>query len=379
MTWYRPMAARSGSSHRAATPLELLFDLCFVVAVAQVSAKLHHALAEDHIVQGLLGFATVFFAIFWAWLNFTWFASAYDTDDVPYRLVTLVQIAGVLILAAGVPRAFDQRDFGVIVIGYSVMRLALAAQWLRAAVSDAARRRTAIRYAVGITVCQFGWMALLLVRPELGFLGGFAVLVACEMLVPVWAERASATTWHPEHIAERYSLFTIIVLGETILSATVAIQAGLDVGGRLGELVVIAASGLVVVFGMWWVYFDRPAHERLGQTDRTSFLWGYGHYVVFASAAAVGAGLAVAADSATHAAHLSERGAAFAVAIPVAVYLCSVWLLQVRPRNRVVYLAASVLALLTPLSPIALPLLALVVAALVTAVVVNGEKRGDLE
>src|SRR5688572_5008916 len=94
-------------AHRAATPLELFFDLCFVVAVAQASSRLHHALAENHVSQGVVGFGTVFFAIWWAWMNFSWFASAYDTDDVPYRLVTLVQIAGALILAAGVPRAFD--------------------------------------------------------------------------------------------------------------------------------------------------------------------------------------------------------------------------------------------------------------------------------
>ena len=93
--WYRPMRARRGDeSHRASTPLELLFDLCFVVAVAQAAAELHHAVAEDHLGAGLFGYVTVFFAIWWAWMNFSWFATAYDTDDVPYRLTTLVQIAG---------------------------------------------------------------------------------------------------------------------------------------------------------------------------------------------------------------------------------------------------------------------------------------------
>jgi len=65
--------------HRAATPLELFFDLAFVVAVASAASELHHAIAEDHVVTGLVGFAVVFFAIWWAWVNFTWFASAYDT------------------------------------------------------------------------------------------------------------------------------------------------------------------------------------------------------------------------------------------------------------------------------------------------------------
>src|SRR4051794_31325905 len=102
------MTGRSGAEpHRAATPLELLFDLCFVVAVAQASGALRHALGEHRPGHAVLGYAAVFFAIWWAWVNFTWFASAYDTDDVPYRLTTLVQIGGALILAAGVPRAFD--------------------------------------------------------------------------------------------------------------------------------------------------------------------------------------------------------------------------------------------------------------------------------
>ena len=108
---FRRMSARDpAESHRAATPLELLYDLCFVVAIAQAAASLHHAMAEGHAAQGLLGFMLVFFAIWWAWMGFAWFASAFDTDDVPYRLKVLVQIVGVLVLAAGVKRAFEHQE-----------------------------------------------------------------------------------------------------------------------------------------------------------------------------------------------------------------------------------------------------------------------------
>ena len=100
--WRRRMVARDpGQVHRASTPLELLFDLCFVVAVSQAAAQLAHGVEDDHMGPALLGYAMVFFGIWWAWMNFTWFASAYDTDDVPYRLLTLVQMAGALVLAAG--------------------------------------------------------------------------------------------------------------------------------------------------------------------------------------------------------------------------------------------------------------------------------------
>ena len=88
-------------THRAVTPLELLFDLVFVVAIAQAAAAFHHSISEAHAVEGLVGFLAVFFGIWWAWMNFTWFASAYDCDDVPYRLAVFLQITGALIL----PRA----------------------------------------------------------------------------------------------------------------------------------------------------------------------------------------------------------------------------------------------------------------------------------
>ena len=102
--WYVSMRARHpGESHRVATPLELLFDLCFVVAVAQAAAGLDHGFIADHVGSAIAAYLMSFFAIWWAWMNFTWFASAYDTDDVPYRLLVLVQIAGSLVIAAGIP------------------------------------------------------------------------------------------------------------------------------------------------------------------------------------------------------------------------------------------------------------------------------------
>ncbi|SBW27115.1 hypothetical protein FDG2_5178 [Candidatus Protofrankia californiensis] len=376
-SWLRPMVARSGTEpHRAATPLELLFDLCFVVAVALAGMSLHHAVSEDHIGDGTVSYLLVFFAIWWAWMNFTWFASAYDTDDVPYRVATLVQMAGVLVVAAGVPRAFDDRDFVVVTLGYGIIRLALAGLWLRAAHSDDAGRTTALRFAVGITTCWAGWIVLL-VLSESVYLLGFLLMVAAELSVPVWAERAHATTWHPRHIAERYGLFTIIVLGETILAATAAVQAGLDAEHAYAAsdgLTALAVSALFVVFSMWWLYFDHPAHRFLSGTNRNAFLWGYGHYLIFSSAAAVGAGLAVAVDYATHRAHIGSGIAGGAVTVPVAVYLLSVWLLHVRPHRRGTrydagfpVTAGAVLAATATPWPFALPLTAVATTALVVA------------
>ncbi len=328
--WRTRMSGRdSGEGHRASTPLELLFDLCFVVAVAQASARLHHGLAISHVGPSLLGYVMVFFAIWWAWMNFTWFASAYDTDDVPYRLLTFLQITGVLVLAAGIPAAFDRDDFAAVTVGYVIMRVALVAQWSRAAVEDPTGRRTAVCYAAGIGAVQVGWLIRLALPGVWGGVG-FAVLVLLELAVPVWAERRGGpTSWHPEHIAERYGLFTLIVLGEVVLAATVAVQAAAQ-HGLSAALLALAAGGLLLVFGMWWAYFSRPAHEGLRASARAAFIWGYGHYAVFAPVAALGAGLQVAVESTTHAAEASRTTAAFAVALPVAAFLVLVGALQAR-------------------------------------------------
>src|SRR5215212_657496 len=328
--WMTPMHARSKQEqHRASTPLELLFDLVFVIAVSQDASALHHGISEGHAAEATLSFAMLFFAIWWAWMNFTWFASAYDTDDVPYRLAVFVQLSGALIIAAGVQQAFVGQ-FGTITLGYLIMRLAGVAQWLRAAHSDPEHRTTAYRYAIGITIVQVLWIARLAL-PETWQLTTFIILIIADMAVPLWAERTNTTSWHAAHIAERYGLFTIIVLGESLLSGSLAIQSAMQTADLTGELTTTIAGGLLIVFSMWWLYFDQPAHELLTSL-RTAFIWGYGHLFVFASAAAVGAGLAVAVDYATHHTEVGPISAGAAIAIPAALYLLSLWVLHERPR-----------------------------------------------
>ncbi|MDD9382650.1 low temperature requirement protein A [Streptomyces sp. ZAF1911] len=331
---YVPMTARSrDEGHRAATPLELFFDLCFVVAIAQAGAQLVHALAEGHPGSGVISYMFVFFGVWWAWMNFTWFASAYDCDDVPYRIATLVQISGVLVYAAGVSRAFDQNDWTVAVIGYLIMRVALTAQWLRAASGERGEARTAaLKYAAGLVLCQAGWVALLFV-PDGAKRWLFLILVVAELMVPVVAERGHQTPWHAHHIVERYGLFTIIVLGETIAASTVAVKSALDEHEALGELLPIAAGGLLIVFAAWWIYFAVPMHEHL-TSNREAIPWGYGHLLIFASGAAIGAGIEVAVEHAVGKAHVSQLAANAAVTVPTAIFLLMVWLLHSRHFKR---------------------------------------------
>ncbi|MET9592654.1 low temperature requirement protein A [Streptomyces sp. NPDC006516] len=382
--WHRPMVARlAGEEHRTATALELFFDLCFVAAVAQTSVAFEHELAEGHIGHGVLGYAMVFFAIWWAWMNFTWFASAYDTDDVPYRLLTLVQITGALVVAAGAAEALQQEDFTVITWGYVIMRLAMVTQWLRAARSDPERRRSCVRYAVGILIVQVGWVARLALPEDWG-LPLFAVLVVAELAVPVWAETAGTTSWHPHHIAERYGLFTLIVLGETITAATGAVRTALDGETAIGDIAGLVVGGVLTVFALWWLYFAQDAPRRLTGL-KAALLWGYGHYAVFASAAAVGAGLAVNVAHATGHGHLSDRAAAAAFTVPVAVFITLVWLLhhraaQLRNRNDLIHPLAVLAVLASSFTSVAVLVTGLLAAALVAAtLVVAARARGGAD
>ena len=375
--WYRRMQPRSvDEPHRAATPLELFFDLCFVVAIALAASSLHHEVIEGHVGDGVLAYALVFFAIWLAWLNFTWFASAFDTDDAIYRVMTFVQMSGALILAAGVPRVFEGTDLDLATAGYVIMRLAMVGQWLRAAYSDPDHRPAAMRFAIGVTALQVLWVARLALPDGLG-LAAFAVLALGELAVPVWGEQARRTTWHPSHITERYGLFTIIVLGEAILAATVALQIAFDAGDVDTNLVSVAIGGLVIVFSMWWLYFEIEENHLL-DSYWGAFAYGYGHLPVFAAAAAVGAGMEVVVDHETGNGNVSDLTAGLAIAVPVALYVLGVWALRILPNTRgivcIAYPLCAVLVLaFAALGTVPVPITAIILAALVAVLVLSNQ------
>jgi len=357
--------------HRVATPLELLFDLCFVVAVAQAGASLHHAIVAGHYLSGLFHFAQVFFAIWWAWMNFTWYASAYDTDDVAYRIKVLIQMVGVLVLAAGIPRLFDAQDPSFTTLGYAIMRVSLVACWLRASreEDDPARARTARRYALGVSVCEIAWVGLLFAPREV-WLWSWVVMLPMELGVPVWAEKTGATTWHPHHIIERYSLMTLIVIGESVLAATIGVQIAIDAGSMSWALGSVIAGAVLVLFSAWWLYFAEPPHY-ISHTNRWTFFWGYGHYLVFSSLAAVGAGLASATDIVVGGAWPQWVGSA-AVAIPIAVFLAAQWLITIWPNKRgarIGFAYGAAIALV--LGSIAIPLPVLPVGIIMVALIIT--------
>ena len=154
------------------------------------------------------------FAVTWAWVNFSWFASAYDTDDWIYRLTTMVQMVGVLILALGLPDMFesllhgDHLDIRVMVLGYVVMRVPMIAQWARASRQDPDRVTVCRVFIVTILVSQTAWIVLELAETSIAVTFAWMVaLMVLEMVGPVMAEHLpGGTPWHAHHIAERYGL-----------------------------------------------------------------------------------------------------------------------------------------------------------------------------
>ena len=325
----RRMVGRDpNESHRSATPLELLFDLTFVVAFSQAAAQAAHLFELGHFGPAILGLSFALFAICWAWINYSWLASAYDNDDVFFRIATMIQMVGVLVLALGLPQFFRSVDEGehldtsIVVVGYVIMRIATVALWLRAARHDTARRRPALAYATIVSVAQAGWVILGLSNAPLAVaLVLFVCLAVIELAAPVLIERKyGGTPWNAGHIAERYGLLVIITLGEVVLGTITAISAVVEVQGWTLEAALVAFGGTALVFGLWWVYFTMPSAEVLTRFRGRGFTWGYGHLLIFGSLAATGAGLHVAAYVIEGDAHIGPVEAILTVVAPVAIY-----------------------------------------------------------
>jgi low temperature requirement protein LtrA len=330
----RQMSGRDpDESGRTASTLELMFDLTFVIAYGLAANELAHLVVTNEIRAAVVGFVFANVAISWAWINFTWFASAYDTDDWIYRLTTMLQMTGVLVLALGLPRLFDSLvdggrvDNTGLVIGYVIMRVAMVLQWLRVARQDSRRRKTALLFAAGILVAQTGWVLLLLMHLSLpGAIVGVLTLGAFEAFLPAWvARRAGGSPWHPHHIAERYGLLVIIALGEGMIGTMASMSAivGPEGAGWSLDFVLVGLAGVALTFGMWWAYFVIPSGATLATHRERARGWGYGHIVVFGAAVGVGAGLHAAGYYLERHSQLAVLGTVLATAIPLALFVAS--------------------------------------------------------
>jgi low temperature requirement protein LtrA len=275
--------------NRSATPLELFYDLIFVVAIANLATAFHHAYTSNHIGNGVISFVMVFFEIWWAWGQYTWFASSFDNNSSRFRLATLWQMVGALVLAAGVEKAFNG-DFTIVVIGYVIIRSSSIYLWYKVAKDNQKFKVTAMRYALGILLCQIGWITQNFFEVSYYV---FIGLWLAEFLVPYYAESHTVTHFHSEHIEERLGLLTIIVLGESVLASANSFKSLIDHFSY--DVFLVSIGCLLTLFGMWWLYFNSSV-ERYLRNKATAFQWGYGHFLIFGSAAAVGALVSVNID-----------------------------------------------------------------------------------
>ncbi len=320
--------------HRTATPLELLYDLTLVVAFGVAGGQAAHLLADGHILAAIVGFLFSMFAVCWCWINYTWFASGYDTDDWAMRLLTMLQMLGVLVMAAGMPRLFHglpegHLDNGVVVVGYVLMRISMIVLWLRAARHDPGCRALSLRMAGLLIVAQLGWIAMATSHLSLaGLVASYIALLLLETMGMWWvAKRHGPMRWQAHHLAERFGLLAIITFGEGIIGTMAAIEAVASSQGWTLDVGMIGLAGLSLTVGMWWVYFAVPDAELLHARRRKMLGWSYGHIVVYAAIAGTGAGLHVAAYFVEGKSQLDLTATVLSMAVPIGVYLIAVFAL----------------------------------------------------
>jgi low temperature requirement protein LtrA len=292
------MKLRANAEHgRKVTWLELFFDLVFVAAVSQVASPLHH----DYSLSGLVRLTPLFALIWWAWTGHSVFSTRFDTDDAVQRGLTLLQMFAVAIMAANAKDGLDSRSSAGFAAAYSVVRLLLVAQYGRAR-SVPAARALATRYLLGHGVAALIWLASALV-PAPERYAVWLVAFAIDLGTP-WVAVKYSVNVPPDaaHLPERFGLFTLILLGESV----VALMRGIESQEQWPvEAAISAFLGMSLLFVLWWWYFDGAgaAEERPVRTHRDAVhfhLWSYAHFPLSLGIVVLGVGIERSVTAAAH-------------------------------------------------------------------------------
>ena len=263
---------------RRVTWVELFFDLVFVAAVAQVGMPL----SADYTAAGLGRYAFLLAVIWWAWNGYAMYATRFDGDDRLQRALTLAQMVAVIFMAANAEGALDSVSSAGFAAAYAVMRLVLVLQYVRA-LSLPEARGLARESAIGIGGAAALWLASALVDAPLRY-GVWACALGVDALTAVVTARHVRTLPpHAEHLPERFGLFTLILLGESIIAIMKGIQSRPD---WTPPAALAAFLGIGLVFSLWWLYFDgaaAAAHRPVrGASDiRRLAIWNYAHLPVY--------------------------------------------------------------------------------------------------
>jgi low temperature requirement protein LtrA len=266
-------------SHRQSDWLELFFDLAFVICIANLS----HGLAEDLTVSALFKYVGFLLPIWWVWNQFTWYSAHFNNGDWLFRCFMFAGIAGSLIFSASM-RLHEHRLF---ILAYLFLHLVLFLGWSRA-YRHILDYRPYIRLKMtGILIGSLFWAISLGVPSKVQPLF-WAAGLSWQLLMPIfaWAAVKNMITVHLTHLMERHGLFTIIVLGECLVS----IVNGFSIAGNVFDFLTLT-SGFLVCIGLWWTYFRWDARNVEMRGIFRTFIYNYGHFALYASLGAASAGL----------------------------------------------------------------------------------------
>jgi len=296
---FAPVSLRSTAreSARKVTWLELFFDLIFVAAVSQVAAPLR----ENYSLLGLVRLAPLLLLIWLAWTGQTAYATRFDTDDVAQRLLTLGQMFAVAAMAANARDALDSRSSAGFAAAYGALRLLLVAQYARARHVPGARPLVA-RYAAGHGVAAIIWIASAGLPAPARFVA-WAVAFAIDLGTP-WTAVPHSVHAPPDaaHLPERFGLFTLILLGESVVAVMHGMESQED---WPPEAALSALLGMGALFLVWWWYFDgvgavSERHVRSHRDAVRFHLWSYAHFPLCLGIVVMGVGIERLVIAAAH-------------------------------------------------------------------------------
>ncbi len=310
--WQRPVLHTDDEDERGrrASWLELFFDLIFVVVIAELSA----ALARDPSREGLWRLVLLFVPAFWVWTGTAYYNDRFGVDDVSHRLITFLNMFPVLGMALAVRGGIAEHS-RAFAVSYIAARLILIFLWLRGGWHNPQAAALTRRYAIGFSMSVALWSISLAVPPPARF-GLWAVGIAIDVLTPFTTLLIQLHLPHlsTSHLPERFGLFTLIVLGESVSS----VVRGLAAHGRPTFAAACAGCfGMALIFTIWWLYFDHVMSRRSKPGVWWGTAWSYGHLPLVMSLAVLGAAVLniLAADGAPAASVRRLACAATAVAL----------------------------------------------------------------
>ena len=285
---------------RHATWLELFFDLVFVVIISQLS----HFLLHEVSLLGFLEFLFLFIPVWWSWIGTAFFATRFYTDDIGHRLLLLLQMGGAGAMAVNISGAFNN-TFSGFALSYAFMRLILVIEYVRVfrtiKSSDSANPLVK-RYIIGFSIAAIIWLISAFVPiTEIRFVLWVIGLII-DFATPLSTSKlTSKVAPHISHLPERMGLFTLIVLGESI----VGIVTGMTEQVWDVYSVIEASLGLCISFSLWWLYFDSTGRlpiQILREKGRISLylIWLYTHFPLVVAITAVGVGIRRLVSSEQH-------------------------------------------------------------------------------